>query len=91
MSLVAKLGVLGFAAAAAATVAGNSPGVPVDQTFSVRRVHVDGLVGQVELVTVPQGPVRVQASGTVDTMKEFHVRAVGDEVVIRLDSDENEA
>ena len=57
----------------------------------VRRVHIDSFVAQVEIVTIPQGPVRVQASGNPDTLKEFHVRAVGDEVLIRLDSDEEEA
>lgn len=65
---------------------------PVDQSYSVRRVRIDNLVAQVELITVPQpGPVRVQASGKPETMKEFHVRSVGDELVIRLDSDEEEA
>jgi hypothetical protein len=49
------------------------------------------LVAQVEIVAIPQGPVRVQATGNPDTLKEFHVRAVGDEVIIRLDSDEEEA
>lgn len=65
---------------------------PIDQSYTVRRVRLDDLVAQVELVTVPQpGPVRVQASGAPDTMKEFHVRSVGDEVLLRLDSDEEEA
>jgi hypothetical protein len=65
---------------------------PIDQTYSVRRVRIDEVVAQVELVTTPQpGPVRVQASGKPETMKEFHVRVVGDEVVLRLDSDEEEA
>lgn len=65
---------------------------PVDQTFTVRRVRIDDLVAQVELITVPQpGPVRVQATGQPDTMKEFHIRTVGDELIIRLDSDEEEA
>ncbi|MCE9523013.1 MAG: DUF2807 domain-containing protein [Alphaproteobacteria bacterium] len=72
-----------------ATAAGS--GGPVDQTFAVRRVHIDKMVAQVELVTIPQGPVRVQASGLPDTMKEFHVRAVGDEVIIRLDKEEEDA
>lgn len=65
---------------------------PIDQTYTVRRVRLDDLVAQVEIVTVPQtGPVRVQASGTPETMKELHVRTVGDELVIRLDSDAEEA
>jgi len=65
---------------------------PIDQSYTVRRVRLDDLVAQVEIVTVPQtGPVRVQASGTPDTMKEFHVRTVGDELILRLDSDAEEA
>lgn len=67
-------------------------GGPIDQSYTVRRVRLDDLVAQVELVTVPQpGPVRVQASGVPDTMKEFHVRTVGDQLLLRLDSDEEEA
>ncbi len=67
-------------------------GGPIDQSFTVRRVRLDDLVAQVELITVPQpGPVRVQASGNPDTMKEFHVRTIGDEVILRLDSDAEEA
>jgi len=65
---------------------------PVDRTFaSGRRVHIDGLVAQVEIVAIQQGPVRVQANGKPDTMKEFQLHVVGDEVVIRLDSDKDEA
>ena len=65
---------------------------PIDQTYTVRRVRIDALVADLELITVPQaGPVRVQASGKVDTLKELSVRSVGDEVIIRLDSDEEEA
>lgn len=67
-------------------------GGPVDQTYTVRRVRIDTMVADVELITVPQpGPVRVQASGKPDTMKEFNIRMVGDEVILRLDSDEEEA
>lgn len=77
---------MGIGASAAGT------GGPVDQSFNVRRVHIDKLTAQVELVTVPEpGPVRVQANGKPETMKEFHVRTVGDEVIIRLDKDEEEA
>jgi hypothetical protein len=65
---------------------------PIDQSYPVRRVRIDSMVADVELITVPQpGPVRVQASGAPDTMKEFHVRSVGDELIMRLDSDEEEA
>jgi len=84
-SLAGLAGLVGIGASAVGS------GGPVDQTFSVQRVHIDGLVAQVEIVTAPQGPVRVQASGTPETLKEFHVRAVGDEVIIRLDSAEEEA
>ncbi len=71
-------------------VTGNSG--PLDQSYTVRRIRIDTLVADVELITVPQpGPVRVQASGKPDTMKEFHVRTVGDEVILRLDSDEEDA
>lgn len=78
-------GLVGLASAAPGT------GGPVDRTFTVRRVHIDDLVAQVEIVAIPQGPVRVQATGNPDTLKELRVRAVGDEVSIRLDSDEEEA
>ena len=84
-SLAGLASVVGLGASAAGA------GGPVDRTFAVRRVQLDNLVAQVEIVTIPQGPVRVQASGNPDTLKEFHVRTVGDAVVIRLDSDEEEA
>ena len=67
-------------------------GGPLDKTFSVRRVHIDKMVAQVELVTAPQqGPIRVQANGAPGTLKELQVRIVGDEVFLRLDKDEEEA
>ena len=120
MSTLAKLGVVGMAAALAGLVtlgqlrpalggfemqvlaslasltnfsasAPANAGRPLDKTFSVRRVHIDMMVAQVELVTAPQGPIRVQANGTPDTMKELQVRIVGDEVLLRLDKDEEEA
>ena len=85
--LASLVSVIGIGASAAGTGDG-----PVDQSFNVRRVHIDKLTAQVELVTVAQpGPIRVQASGKPETMKEFHVRMVGDEVVIRLDKEEDEA
>jgi hypothetical protein len=79
-------GIVGLGAAAAPGAGG-----PVDRTFNVRSVHLDGVVAQVDLVAIPQGPVRVQAYGKPDTMKELRIGAVGDEVLIRLDSDESEA
>ncbi len=72
--------------------AANPGGGPVDKTFTVRRVHVDGMVAQIDIVTVPQpGPVRLQATGKTDTLKELQIRAVGDELFLRLDTDEDEA
>lgn len=71
---------------------GTAKGGPIDQSYPVRRVRIDSMVADVELITVAQpGPVRVQASGNPDTLKELHVRNVGDEVILRLDSDEEEA
>lgn len=74
-----------------ASVPAASVGGPIDKNFAVRRVHIDKMVAQVELVTAPQGPIRVQANGAPDTMKELQVRIVGDEVFLRLDKDEEEA
>lgn len=73
--------------------AGVSPqGGPVDKTYTVRRVRIDGMVAQVEIITSPQpGPVRLQANGKAETMKELQVRAVGDELFLRLDKEEDEA
>ncbi|MBP6011532.1 MAG: DUF2807 domain-containing protein [Alphaproteobacteria bacterium] len=85
-ALAGFTGLIGIGASAAGT------GGPVDQSFNVRRVHIDKMVAQVDLITVPQpGPIRVQATGKPETMREFHVRSVGDELVIRLDTDEDEA
>ena len=81
----------GLASLVGLASAAPGAGGPVDRTFTVRRVHIDDLVAQVEIVAIPQGPVRVQANGNPDTLKELRVRAVGDEVSIRLDSDEEEA
>lgn len=65
---------------------------PIDKSFTVRRVRIDGMVAHVEIVTLPQpGTVRLQANGKPETMKELQVRAVGDELVLRLDSHEDEA
>lgn len=72
--------------------AANPGGGPVDKTFTVRRVHVDGMVAQIDIITVPQpGPIRLQASGKTDTLKELQIRAVGDELFLRLDTDKDEA
>jgi hypothetical protein len=71
--------------------AATGTGGPIDKTFPARSVHIDGLVANVEIVTIPQGPIRVQANGKPETMKELQVHAVGDEVFIRLDSEEDKA
>ncbi len=82
----ASLGLVGLGASAAGTVG------PVDKTFTVRRVHIDGMVAQIELITVPEpGPVRLQANGKPETMKELQIRAVGDELFLRLDTDKDQA
>ena len=69
----------------------TSAGGPIDRTFTAKRVHTDKIVAQMELVTIPSGPIRVQATGAPDTLKELQVRIVGDEVFIRLDKEEEEA
>ena len=39
------------------------------------RVHIDGMVARVDIVTVPQpGPVRLQATGKPDTLKGLYIR-----------------
>ena len=82
-SLATLVGAAGPAAA---------PRGPIDKSFTVRRVRVDGMVAHVEIVTLPQsGPIRLQANGKPETMKELQVRTVGDELVLRLDSHEDEA
>lgn len=74
-----------------ATAPSGSTG-PVDQSFTVRRVHIDKMTARIELITVAQpGPVRLQANGKPETMKELQVRSVGDELFVRLDTDKDEA
>lgn len=86
-SLASLAGLVGISASAPA----NASGGPIDKSFPARRVHLDKVVAQVELITAPAGPIRVQASGVPDTMKVLQVRIVGDEVFVRLDKDEEEA
>jgi Putative auto-transporter adhesin, head GIN domain len=79
-------GLVGIGASAAGSAG------PIDKAFAVRRVHIDGMVAKVEIVTLPQpGPVRLQASGKPETMKELQIRSVGDELFLRLDTDKDEA
>lgn len=85
-------GLASLATLVGATGPAAAPRGPIDKSFTVRRVRIDGMVAHVEIVTLPQsGPVRLQASGKPETMKEFQVRTVGDELVLRLDSHEDEA
>lgn len=78
---------VGIGASAASTAGG-----PVDKNFTVRRVQIDGMVAQVEIVTVPEpGPVRLQATGKPDTLKELQIRTVGDQLFLRLDTDKDQA
>lgn len=89
MHIPALAGVLPMTAAAPAATA---PVRPIDQTFQVKRVHLDDVVASVEIVTAPQpGPVRVQVNGKPDYLKEVRVHAVGDEVMIRQEVKEDEA
>ncbi len=85
--LASLAGLVGVGASAPASANGS----PVDKSFPGRRVHLDKLVAQVELITSPAGPIRVQASGVPDTVKELQIRIVGDEVYVRLDKDEDDA
>lgn len=89
MQIPALAGILPVSAAAPAATA---PVRPIDQTFQVRRVHLDDLIAVVEVVTVAQpGPVRVQINGKPDFLKEIRILAVGDEVLVRQDVKEDEA
>jgi hypothetical protein len=85
VSLASMAGLAGAAAAPAGA------GGPVDGTYQAKRVHLDKIVAQVELVVVPQGPMRVQAWGKPDTMKQLQLRVVGDELYVRLDKHDEEA
>jgi hypothetical protein len=89
VGFIAGLCVLGVAQGAPAPA--PAPVGPVDKSFQARRVHIDDLVARVEIVTAPQGPIRVQANGKQESLKEFQVRAVGDEVLIRSSSHDKEA
>ena len=82
-------GLIGVVGAGVSTPA---PGTgPLDRTFTAKRVHLDKIVAQVELLTGPPGPMRVQAWGNPDTMKVLQVRIVGEELYVRLDKHEEDA
>jgi hypothetical protein len=89
MQIPALAGVLPVGASAPAAAA---PARPIDQTFQVKRVHLDDIIATVEIVAVAQpGPVRVQINGKPDYLKEVRVLTVGDEIVIRQEVKEDEA
>ena len=57
---------------------------PVDQSFPVKKVHLDGLVAQVTFDNAPAGPIHVVAIGKPEVLKRLEVRTIGDEVFIHL-------
>lgn len=58
---------------------------PVDQSFPVKKVHLDSLVAQVTFDSAPAGaPVHVVANGKPEVLKRLEVRASGDEVFVHL-------
>jgi hypothetical protein len=57
---------------------------PIDQSFSVKQVHINGLVAQVTFDNAPPGPIRVMANGKPEVLKRLEVRAIGDEVYVHL-------
>ncbi len=70
----------------------SATGAPIDKTYTVRRIRMDDIVARVELITVPgPGPVRLQAQGKPETMKELQVRTNGDELYLRLSRKSDEA
>ena len=69
----------------------SGAGGPLDKSFNAKRIHLDKVVGQVELVLSQPGPARVQAWGKPETMKELQVKIVGDELYVRLDRHEEDA
>jgi len=90
-SLASLTGLVGISASAANPSAASPTGAPIDKTFTVRRVHIDGIVARVELVTVPTpGPVRLQATGKPEVLKELEVRTVGEELLLHLDADDED-
>jgi hypothetical protein len=90
-SLASLTSLVGIGASATSPSAASPTGAPIDKTFTVRRVHIDGIVAKVEIVPVAQpGPVRLQANGKPDTMKELQVRTVGDELLLSLETDEDD-
>lgn len=57
-------------------------GSSIDQVFRARRVRLDDLVAEVELVVAPGEAVRVLASGKPEAIKKLQIRQVGDELQV---------
>jgi hypothetical protein len=58
---------------------------PVDQNFTAKKVHLDGLVAQVTFDNAPAGgSIRVVANGKPEVLKRLEVRTIGDEVFVHL-------
>jgi hypothetical protein len=52
----------------------------VDQVFRAKRIRLDDLVAEIELVVAPVPSVRVQATGKPDAVRKLRVQLVGDEL-----------
>src|ERR1700752_3897121 len=86
VSVLQLPGVADAASLVGLSSAAAAPGVggPFDRIFTVRRGHIDKMVAIIDIVPgAPGQPVRIQANGKPDTMKELQVHAVGDEVLLR--------
>jgi hypothetical protein len=58
---------------------------PVNQDFTTKKVHLDGLVAQVTFDNAPSGaPIHVVANGKPEVLKRLEVRAIGDELYVHL-------
>lgn len=60
------------------TVSGSQQSV--DQVFRAKRVRLDDLVAEIDLVVAPAEAVRVQATGKPDALKKLQLQLVGDEL-----------
>lgn len=90
-AMLAQLASLASVVGASAAAPTAAPAGPLDRQFTAKRVHLDKVVGQIELIVTPPGAMRVQAWGKPETMKELQVRVVGDELYVRLDKHDQEA
>ncbi len=57
-------------------------GSTVDQSFRARRVRLDEVEADVQLVVAPEAALRVQASGDQKALKQLKIRVVGDELQV---------